>query len=110
MTRQEVAHMIAGMGMPYAYYQFPHGTEQEPPFVCFFYSRSDDVYADDSNYRKIAQLNIELYTREKDFVREEALEQILNSNGLTYTKYESYIDSERMWQVAYELQVFIDES
>lgn len=109
MTRQEVAQMINEMGLPYAYYQFPHGTEQAPPFVCFFYSQSDDVYADDTNYRKIAQLNIELYTREKDFNKESTLEEILNNHGLTYHKYESYIDSERMWQVAYETQVFIDE-
>ena len=40
MTRQEVAQMIAEMGIPYAYYQFPHGTEQAPPFVCFFYSQA----------------------------------------------------------------------
>lgn len=108
MTYKEVATMVAGIGLPYSYYQFPEGTEQSPPFVVFFYTSSDDVYADDQNYQRIVTLNIELYTSEKDFETEATVEGILKNNNLTYYKEENYIDSERMWQIAYEMEVLIN--
>lgn len=108
MTHEEIATMVGSIGLPYAYYQFPEGTGQAPPFVVFFYSQTDDVYADNSNYQRIEQLNIELYTKEKDFDTEATLEGVLKNNGLTYYKYESYIDSEKMFQIAYEMEVIIN--
>ena len=107
MSYEDIATMIESFGLPYAYYQFPEGTGQEPPFVVFFYSNIDDVYADDSNYQRIVTLNIELYTREKDFEHEETIETALADNGLTYYKEENYIDSEKMYQIAYEMEVII---
>lgn len=108
MTHEEIATMVGSIGLPYAYYQFPEGTGQAPPFVVFFYSQTDDVYADNSNYQRIEQLNIELYTKEKDFDTEATLEGVLKNNGFTYYKYESYIDSEKMFQIAYEMEVIIN--
>ena len=108
MTYKQVASMVSSIGLPYAYYQFPEGTAQAPPFVVFFYADTDDVFADDTNYQRIATLNIELYTSEKDFATEETIEQILANNNLTYYKEENYIDSEQMWQIAYEMEVIIN--
>lgn len=108
MTRKEISQMIASVGLPYAYYQFPEDTPQAPPFICFFFSNTDDVFADDSNFQKIEQLNIELYTNVKDFALEDALEEILKTNNLTYYKEENYIDSEKLYQIAYEMEVMIN--
>ena len=105
MTNREVAEMVASIGLPYAYYQFPEGTAQAPPFVVWFYSNSSDVYADQKNYVKKPVLNIELYTSEKDFDLEAVVEGKLNDNSLTYYKEENYIDSEKIWQIAYEMEV-----
>ena len=109
MTHTEVATMIASIGLPYAYYEFPDDTEQEPPFVLFYYPQSDDLYADNQNYVGITQLNIELYTDEKDFDLESTVESVLAESGLTYTKMETRIDSERMWQILYHMEVIINE-
>jgi hypothetical protein len=108
MTYKQIASMVSSIGLPYAYYQFPEGTAQAPPFVVFFYADTDDVFADDTNYQRIATLNIELYTSEKDFSTESTVEQILTNNNLTYYKEENYIDSEQMWQIAYEMEVIIN--
>lgn len=108
MTYKEVATMIESIGLPYAYYQFPEGTGQAPPFVVFFYVNSDDVYADQQNYVKKPVLNIELYTSEKDFVLEAQVEGIISGKGLTYYKEENFIASENMWQIAYEMEVIIN--
>lgn len=108
MTYKEISQMIAGAGLPYAYYQFPEDTPQAPPFICFFFSQIDDVFADDTNYQRIVQLNIELYTNVKDFDLEASLEEILQNNNLTYYKEENYIDSEKLYQIAYEMEVMIN--
>jgi len=109
MTYKEVATMINSIGIPYAYYQFPDGTGQACPFICFFFSDSNDLAADDTNYQKIRTLNIELYTDNKDFALEETVETVLNSNGLVYDRSESYLDSERMFMVVYTTDILITE-
>lgn len=107
MTYEQVATMVSSIGLPYAYYQFPEGTAVAPPFVCFYFEGSDDLYADDKNYQKIRPLTIELYTDNKDFSLEATVEGILTSNGLTYARNESWIDSERMNMVAYTADIII---
>lgn len=107
MTTQEVATMVAEIGIPSAYYQFPDNTEQTTPFVCFFYSGDNDFKADDSNYQKIEHLIIELYTDNKDFALEQTVESVLASHGMVWTRDEEWIESERMLEVVYEMDVVI---
>lgn len=109
MTYRQVATMINSIGIPYAYYQFPDGTGQACPFICFFFSDSNDLAADDTNYQKIRTLNIELYTDNKDFALEETVETVLNSNGLVYDRTEEYLDSERMFMVVYTTDILVTE-
>lgn len=108
MTYKEIASMIESIGLPFAYYQFSEDTAEAPPFVVFFYSQTADQYADDLNYQRIEQLNIELYTSEKDFELEARIEKLLNDHGLTYYREENYLDSEKMYQIAYETEVIIN--
>lgn len=108
MTYKEIASMIESIGLPYAYYQFSEDTAEAPPFVVFFYSQTADQYADDLNYQRIEQLNIELYTSEKDFELEARIEKLLSDHGLTYYREENYLDSEKMYQIAYETEVIIN--
>lgn len=107
MTTQEVAAMVAEIGIPSAYYQFTDKTGQATPFVCFFYSGDNDFKADDSNYQKIEHLIIELYTDDKDFTLEQTVESVLASHGMVWTRDEEWIESERMLEVVYEMDVVI---
>ena len=109
MTTQEVAAMVAEIGVPYAYYQFPEGTGQETPFICFFYSYNNDVKADNRNYQKIERLIIELYTDNKDFDLERRVESVLASHDMVWSREEEWIDSERMLEVVFEMDVIITE-
>lgn len=109
MTTQDVASMVASVGIPTAYYQFPNDTGQEPPFICFYYPGDNDFKADNINYAKINRLIIELYTDSKDFALEAAVEQVLKDNELAFIRSETYIDSERMYEVIFETQVIITE-
>lgn len=107
MTYKQIDTMVGLMGLPYAYYQFPE-TGQHPPFVCWYLEGIDDVYADNANYQRIVNLTIEFYSDEKDFTNEAAIESQLTLSGLTYTKTETYIDSEKMHQTVYEMEVLIN--
>lgn len=107
MTYKQIDTMVGLMGLPYAYYQFPE-TGQRPPFICWYLEGIDDVYADNANYQRIVNLTIEFYSDEKDFTNEAAIESQLTLSGLTYTKTETYIDSEKMHQTVYEMEVLIN--
>ena len=107
MTYQEIASMISEIGLPFAYYQFDNDTAVDPPFICFYYPENDDFIADSINYQKIESLVIELYTDNKDFAQEAAVESVLSAHGLVYSRMESYIDQEKMYMVTYQTSIMI---
>ena len=109
MTYKEVNTMISGIGLDYAYDHFTDDTAHELPFICFFFNSSNDLAADNSNYQPIRELNVELYTDNKDFGLEATVESALNTNGLVYTREESWIDSEQMYMVRYSTEIIITE-
>lgn len=109
MTYKQVSEMIESIALPFAYYQFPDGTEQTPPFICFLYTDSNDLYADNINYQSIRPCVIELYTENKDFTNEAAVEEVLLENGIAFRKSEIYIDTERMYQISYSVEILITE-
>ena len=107
MTFQEVNTMLSGIGLPYAYYEFLNNTRQAPPFICFYYEASNDVYADGTNYQHISGLTIEFYSDTKDFFYEALIEDTLKAAELTYRKSEQFLESEHMHETVYELEVLI---
>ena len=109
MTYKQVAEMVSSIGVPYAYYQFPNNTGIAPPFVCFYFDSSNDFAADNTNYQRIRPLSIELYTDNKDFTLEQTVENVLNQNGLVYSREETYLDSERMYMVTFMTEIIITE-
>ena len=109
MTYAEVSTMINSIGLPFAYYQFPEGTDQACPFICFFFEGSNDLAADNTNYQRIRPLSIELYTDNKDFELEQTVETALNNAGLVYAREESYLNNERMYMVTFTTDIVITE-
>ena len=109
MTYKEIATMISGIGLPYAYDHFPEGEGPNPPFICFYFAGSDDLKADNLNYQRIRPLTLELYTDNKDFDTEETVEAALNTAGLVYSRSEIFIDSERLYEVVYTTETIITE-
>ena len=108
MTYEEIATMLSAVGVPFAYHHFEEGSGQQPPFITFYYEGENDLKADNINYQLVRPLTIELYTNNKDFVLEAAVEAVLTANGLAYSRSETYIDSERMYMVTYNTEVLIN--
>lgn len=109
MTYKEVDTMLASIGLDYAYNHFTDDTAHELPFICFYYSEANDFAADNKNYQKIRELDIELYTQNKDFILEETVESVLTDHGFVYDKSETYLESELMYMVVFTTNVAITE-
>lgn len=107
MTYTDIVEMIKSMGLPWDYYQFDDDTAVAPPYLVYFFTANNDQYADNSNYQKIETLTIELYSDEKDYEDEAVIEAVLTNAGLTFTKAENWIDTERMYQEVYQADVLI---
>ena len=108
MTYKEIAEIIESIGFPFVYYQFPQGNVPQLPYVIYYYPNSENFGADDHVYQNIQNLNIEVYTKEKDFAVEKQVEDVLNKHFLFWNKNESYITSENMYEVIYETGGLID--
>jgi hypothetical protein len=76
-----------------------------PPYITYKFAYSADLMADNKNYAKMSVVDIELYTLTKDPTKEAVLEAMFDNLQLTYSKIETYIDSEKLYQVVYETQI-----
>lgn len=109
MTEKQVKQMVDSVGIPTAYHHFAEGQSPEPPFLVFLYPESHNFSADGKVYKKVSQLDMELYTEYKDLEMEKRIESVLDEYGLFYEKTETYLDTEKMYEVRYETEVMIDE-
>ncbi len=105
MTHEEVMRMIGETGLPFAYDHFAEGESPDPPFICFLFPGSENFAADNTVYAAFQNLNIELYTDEKDPELEAAMEDVLSRHELFWNKSEVWIESEKMYEVLYRMMV-----
>lgn len=109
MTYQDINNLIDSIGLPYTYYSFPEEQAPSLPYLIFYYPNYNDFGADNINYQIIPQMNIELYSNNKDFELEKRVEDVLTSYDLFFDKSETYITQEQMYEVLYEIQISIKE-
>ena len=56
-------------------------------------------------YFKIHEVRIELYTDFKDLKTEQKVEAVLDAYGIFYNKTETWIDSEKLYEVLYSFEL-----
>lgn len=105
MTHEEVMQMLDETKIPYAYHHFAEGESPEPPFICFLFPGSDNFSADNIAYAAFESLNIELYTDEKNPELEAGVEAVLTAHELFWQKSEVWIESEKLYEVLYQMTV-----
>jgi hypothetical protein len=105
MSYEEITAMLAETGLPFAYHHFAEGESPEPPFLVYLIPGSNNFSADGQVWLKVKQLDIELYTDKKEPDLEDRLETVLDAHRLFYNKDETWIDSEKLYEVLYELEV-----
>jgi hypothetical protein len=103
MTLAELYTALKATGYPVAYSHFT--ATPAIPFITYLVVYSSNFNADNTVYKKVDNIQIELYTNKKDLAVESNLETILNNNSLPYDSTETYIESEGLFQKIYEVRL-----
>ena len=97
--------ILKSLGFPYAYDHFAEGEAPDPPFVCYLLPGSDNFSADGKVYYRISEVRVELYTDQKDLAAERKMEDALDAAGVFYNKTETWIESEKLYEVLYSFEM-----
>jgi hypothetical protein len=103
MTLEELNQVLIQTGYPVTYSHF--NNSPKPPYLCYLVSYSSNVFADDKVLHDIDNIQIELYTKKKDLVAEKKVKEVLNQNNLPYESTEAFIESEKLYQIIYEVNL-----
>ena len=101
---EQLLQILSETQIPFAYHHFAEGESPEPPFICYLLSGSNNFSADGKVYYKINEVHIELYTDLKDLAVEQQLEDVLDEHGIFYNKSETWIESEKLYEVLYTFE------
>lgn len=88
-----------------AYRAFPVGKAPKLPFICYMVSGTDNFIADSRVYEVRTEVNVELYTANKDIQTERRIESAFDEVGLIWDKYEEYLDSEQVYEIVYSITI-----
>ena len=105
MSYEEINEMMQEIGLPFAYHHFAEGESPDPPFALFLSPGEDTFSADNLMYHSFKELHIELYTDEKSPDTEQRVEEVLTQHNIYYTKSEVWIESEKLYEVLYIMEV-----
>jgi hypothetical protein len=87
--------------LPVAYHHFV--SPPSPPYIVYLFSYSSNLGADNKVIEKFNNYQVELYTKKKDTASEKLIEDVFGANSIYWEKTETYIDSEGLYQVLYEI-------
>ena len=95
-------NILKSTGLKVAYNNFK--TPPPLPYLVYLFTNTNNMAADNKVYKKRNNYQVELYSKLKDIVSEELVEEALDENDIFYDKTETYIDSEGLYQILYEIQ------
>jgi len=104
MTQAELYTALKSLGMPVAYGEFV-APGVPPPFITYQFYNNDDIMADDKNAIAVDTYRVELYTKVKDPATEKLIQDKFKELNLPYSKTEDYIETEKMRQIVYEIEL-----
>ena len=87
--------------LPVAYHHFT--SPPTPPYIVYLFSYSSNFGADNKVYDAAKNFQVELYTKAKDLASEKLIENLFDATEIYWDKTETYIESEGLYQVLYEI-------
>ena len=87
--------------LPVAYHHFT--SPPSPPYVVYLFSYNSNFGADNKVYNGAKNFQVELYTKTKDLASEALIEGLFDASEIYWEKTETYIESEGLYQVLYEI-------
>ena len=92
---------INGFNNKVAYRSFPVGQAPALPFICYLETSTNNFVADNKVYAVIQEIDIELYSKNKDTASEALIEAKLAANNIVWEKYEEFLEDEEVYEVIY---------
>ena len=93
--------LLKTLNLPVAYHHYE--SPPSPPYIVYLFSYSSNFGADNKVYEAGKNFQVELYTKAKDPTSEALIEGLFDANDIFWDKTETYIDSEDLYQVLYEI-------
>jgi len=93
--------LLKTLNLPVAYHHYE--SPPSPPYIVYLFSYSSNFGADNKVYEAGKNFQVELYTKTKDPTSEALIEGLFDANDIFWDKTETYIDSEDLYQVLYEI-------
>lgn len=103
MILQDLVSGLKEMEFQVAYSHFAEGEVPKCPYIVVQGMGSDNFSADGIVYHEVEDTNIELYCDKKDLEAEKKISDFLTENKIYYKKTETYIESEKLIQVVFEI-------
>ena len=101
MDEVTLFNLLKSTGLPVAYHHFT--SPPEPPYIVYLFAYSSNFGADNKVHSQADNYQVELYTKTKDPAAEALIEDIFDEHDIYWEKSETYIDSEGLYQVLYEI-------
>lgn len=105
MTEKELYEGLKSLGYPVTYSHFAEGEAPELPYITYLQRGTDNFAADGIVHLEVPEYDIELYSDGKNLEAEAAISEFLTANGVYYDKQEAYIESQKMIQVVFEINL-----
>ena len=106
ITIDELCQVVASIGLPWAQVDFERGDDVEPPFIVLMPSSGATVKANDGNWVRTVEYEIELYTERRNYNLEAAIATALETAG---TDWDSggywHLESESMFETVFTVTV-----
>lgn len=107
MTYIDLMGEIRELGYPCEFEKFD--SPPTPPFVAIRSSRDSSVNMDNQNYLDIPGYFVECYSNKRDPLTETKIQNLLRELRLPFFKSQTWIESEKLYQVVYEIQLIGEE-
>ena len=101
MDEVTLFNLLKSTGLPVAYHHFT--SPPTPPYIVYLFSYSFNFGADNKVHSQADNYQVELYTTIKDPASEKLIEDLFDANDIYWEKTETYIESEDLYQVLYEI-------
>lgn len=104
-TRLELDELFKTLPLPVRY----QVAEAAPPlpFGLWRFTDSNDVYADNINYKKVRVIELVIASDKPEDIIQQAVEDLLTGNGFTYSIRFTYLNSERIFETTYTMEVIL---
>ena len=103
MNQLQFVQLLNTLDIPSVYDHADVG--QTLPFIAIHITQPENFAADNAVYCEKWNVRLDLYTVFKDLASENKIKKLLNDNGIFWERTETYLDTEKCWEVEFEFDI-----